>query len=71
MKADWNGYSAELDKLIEDVERRSWMDELTPICQMKDLPLDGSTTCRWSRGFVTLTTSQSGLLDQRSHSWSP
>ena len=23
------------------------MDELTPICQMKDLPLGGSTTCRW------------------------
>ena len=22
------------------------MDELTPICQMKDLPLGGSTTCR-------------------------
>ena len=26
--------------------RRSWMDELTPICQMKDLPLGGSTMCR-------------------------
>ena len=23
-----------------------WMDELTPICQMKDLRLGGSTTCR-------------------------
>ena len=22
------------------------MDELTPVCQMKDLPLGGSTTCR-------------------------
>ena len=27
--------------------RWSWMDALTPICQMKYFPLGGSTTCRW------------------------
>ena len=33
-------------KNLGQTPRWSWMDELTPICQMKDLLLGCSTTCR-------------------------
>ena len=46
MSQRWHAWLTRHQKNLGQTWRWSWMDELTPICQMNYLLLGGSTTCR-------------------------